>query len=232
MNGKELTTVRPRTRSEEKRLAITDAARKVFGREGFARTSIDAIAAEARVSTRTIYNHYESKDQLFASVIEESATQVANGQSEMIARHLTDVSDLERSLIDFGCAWVSTPFSAEFADHFAMVRQIGAEAAHVPRAALDAWQEAGPRRAHRALAAAFERLTREGQLHAVDGRRAARHFIQLAGSEVEDRSEFGAAPPDDREVRAAVAAGVEVFLYGYSPRKPLDPDVELTRARS
>ncbi|MFE4500936.1 TetR/AcrR family transcriptional regulator C-terminal domain-containing protein [Rhodococcus sp. NPDC056743] len=86
------------------------------------------------------------------------------------------------------------------------------------RAALDAWQEAGPRRAHRALAEAFERLARDGQLRTRDGRRAARHFIQLVGSEVEDRSEFGAVPLDDREVREAVTAGVDVFLHGYSPR--------------
>ncbi|NMM91728.1 hypothetical protein B2J88_46860 [Rhodococcus sp. SRB_17] len=217
VNSNNLTTTRPRTRSEEKRQAITDAARKAFGREGFARTSIDAIATEAGVSTRTIYNHYDGKDQLFASVIEESATQVANSQEEMIARYLTEVSDLAKSLVDFGCAWVSPQYSAEFSDHFAMVRQIGAEAVHVPRAALDAWQEAGPRRAHRALAEAFERLGRDGRLRTVDGHRAARHFIKLVGSEVKDRSEFGAVPLDDREVRAAVTAGVEVFLYGYSP---------------
>ncbi|WP_092808295.1 TetR/AcrR family transcriptional regulator [Rhodococcus globerulus] len=211
--------MRPRTRSEEKRQAVTDAARKVFGRDGFARTSIDAIASEAGVSTRTIYNHFEGKDQLFAFVIEESAGQVANSQEEMITRYLIDVSDVATSLIDLGCAWVSPPSSSEFSDHFAMVRQIDAEAAHVPRAALDAWQEAGPRRAHRALAEAFERLARDGQLRTGDGRRAARHFIQLVGSEVEDRSEFGAVPLGDQEVRAAVTAGVEVFLYGYSPRE-------------
>lgn len=218
MNSKDQTTTRPRTRSEEKRQAITEAARKVFGREGFARTSIDAIATEAGVSTRTIYNHFEGKDQLFASVIEESASQVADSLEEMITRHLTEVSDVATSLIDLGCAWVSPPSSSEFSDHFAMVRQINAEAAHVPRAALDAWQEAGPRRAHRALAEAFERFARDGQLRTGDGRRAARHFIRLVGSEVEDRSEFGAVPLDDREVREAVTAGVEVFLYGYSPR--------------
>ncbi|WP_424808421.1 TetR/AcrR family transcriptional regulator [Rhodococcus sp. 27YEA15] len=212
-------TPRPRTRSEEKRQAIVDAARKVFGREGFARTSIDAVATEAGVSTRTIYNHYAGKDQLFASVIEESATQVADSQEAMIAHHLTEVVDVAKSLTDFGCAWVSTPLSADFADHFAMVRQIGAEAAHVPRAALVAWRDAGPRRAHRALATAFERLARDGQLCTTDGPRAARHFIRLVGSEVEDRSEFGAVPLGAREVRAAVTAGVNVFLHGYSPKE-------------
>ncbi|HWN32249.1 MAG TPA: helix-turn-helix domain-containing protein, partial [Pseudonocardia sp.] len=43
-----------------KRDAIMTAARVVFGRESYLRTSIDAIPGEAGVSTRTIYNHFET----------------------------------------------------------------------------------------------------------------------------------------------------------------------------
>ena len=41
---------------ESRRAAIIDAASRVFAREGFAGTGIDAIASEAGVSRQTIYN--------------------------------------------------------------------------------------------------------------------------------------------------------------------------------
>ena len=42
---------------------------RLFLRDGYARTSVDAIAAEAGVSKRTIYNHYGDKESLFLSVV-------------------------------------------------------------------------------------------------------------------------------------------------------------------
>lgn len=57
----------------------------VFARDGYMRASVDAIAAEAGVSTRTIYNHFQDKAQLFQTVIQESATRVAEAQIAIIA---------------------------------------------------------------------------------------------------------------------------------------------------
>ncbi len=53
-----------------KQTCILDAAAAVFLREGFERASVDAIAAEADVSKRTIYNHFTDKRGLFLSVID------------------------------------------------------------------------------------------------------------------------------------------------------------------
>src|SRR5215216_6010695 len=48
---------------------ILSGARRVFLRDGFAAASTDAIAAEARVSKRTLYVYYPSKEELFADVM-------------------------------------------------------------------------------------------------------------------------------------------------------------------
>lgn len=58
-----------RPKDLEKRAAILAAAKSLFIRNAFARTSMDAIAAEAGVSKLTVYSHFGDKDNLFREVI-------------------------------------------------------------------------------------------------------------------------------------------------------------------
>jgi AcrR family transcriptional regulator len=203
----------PRGRAD-KREAITRAARVVFGRDGYARASIDAIAAEAGVSTRTIYNHFEGKEQLFASVLQASATQVADAFVENVARQLTGGTDLEHDLVAIGRALASQ--AIDFPEHFAMVRQINPETPHFPPDVLDAWQEAGPRRVEREVARRLEQLADQGRLRIADPSRAALHFIALTSAEITIRSYYGALPFTTKRTEEIVAAGVEAFLNGYA----------------
>ena len=50
------------------REAILDAAERVFIRVGFHDAKMAEIAAEASVSVGTLYNHFESKEVIFASI--------------------------------------------------------------------------------------------------------------------------------------------------------------------
>ena len=49
---------------------VLDAAYVLFRRKGYTRVSMDEIAAAATVTKRTLYYHFESKDQLLAAVLE------------------------------------------------------------------------------------------------------------------------------------------------------------------
>lgn len=218
MTSQDDTSAIPRRGRADKRDAIMRASRRVFGRDGYARTSIDAIAAEAGVSTRTIYNHFEGKEQLFSTALQDSATQVAEHLIRVLDHHLGDVTDLEGDLIALGRAWTSP--QVDFADHFAMVRQIQAEAPHFPRHVLEAWQQAGPRRAERVLAGRLRLLADRGLLRIDDEIRAARHFVLLVAAEVTQRSYFGAIPLDDAEITEIVTSGVRAFLHGHLPSPP------------
>jgi AcrR family transcriptional regulator len=51
------------------RQQIIDAAYELFWRAGFARSSMDGIAAHAGLTKRTIYSHFRSKDDLLAAVL-------------------------------------------------------------------------------------------------------------------------------------------------------------------
>jgi AcrR family transcriptional regulator len=213
MTGQDGERTRHRGGLTDKNRAILAGALSLFARDGYTRASIDAIAAKARVSTRTIYNHFEDKTQLFRAVIQESTTQVADAQIAIIDYHLRKVTDLEADLIEFGCA-LATPMN-EYADHFALVRQIDADAEHIPQEALDAWQEAGPRRVLRELARHMQRLADQEQLHVEDADRAAVHFMLLVQGAIPFHHGIGATR--EAEIDEIVTAGVHTFLHGYLP---------------
>ncbi|RFU85459.1 TetR/AcrR family transcriptional regulator [Streptomyces triticagri] len=202
---------RPRGGVLAKRRAILDAALTVFARDGYTRAGIDTIARTAEVSTRTVYNHFRDKAELFETVIQESATRVAEAQIALIGRHLGEITDLEQDLVAFGTDWISP--TEHYADHSALVRQVQAEVEHIPAAAVEAWQAAGPRRVQSELALRFGELTSRGLLHAPEPRRAARHFSLLVSAGA--ASVAGRAVPGE-SIEETVTAGVRAFLYGYA----------------
>lgn len=182
----------------------------MFARDGYARGSIDLIAAEAQVSSRTIYNHFQDKAGLFRAVIQDSAERVAAAQLEIVDRYLRKVTDLEADLVEFGIAW-RTPMP-DYAEHSALVRQVNAEAGHIPQGAIDAWQQAGPLAVRRALADRLAALAGEGHLQVDDPMRAALHFSLLISGA--NPSYLGARLTPE-EVTEAVTSGVHAFLSGY-----------------
>ena len=61
----------PARLTDRKRAAILDAAVVEFRQSGYEVTSMDRIAASAGVSKRTVYNHFPSKEALFAQILEQ-----------------------------------------------------------------------------------------------------------------------------------------------------------------
>lgn len=199
----------------DKRRAILSGALTVFARDGYTRAGIDAIAAAAGVSTRTIYNHFDDKAHLFEAVLRDSSTGVAETLLDLINEHLGPVQNaqaVEPALLELGMTWA--PHRKEHAEHFALVRQINAESAHLPRLATEAWYRTGPQRVRRELAYHLRRISDLGLLRIGDSDVAAYHFMLLTSA-----TNPLVYTPDlsDEEIRASVRAGVHAFLYGYLP---------------
>jgi TetR/AcrR family transcriptional regulator of autoinduction and epiphytic fitness len=57
--------------TDRKRAAVIGAAIEEFLAAGFDATSMDRIAARASVSKRTVYNHFPSKEALFAAILRQ-----------------------------------------------------------------------------------------------------------------------------------------------------------------
>lgn len=81
----------PRYRSERSHKAILDAALKLCLEQGFAKTSVDAIAKEAGVGKQTIYRWWPSK----AAVLVEAIDQLGASSTEF-----PDTGDIYADLRD------------------------------------------------------------------------------------------------------------------------------------
>lgn len=75
-----------------KRAAILFAARQLFAQNGVERTSMDAIAARAGVSKRTVYDYYGDKRWLLLGVIEEAGEAALTTLRQLVEQHLSAVA--------------------------------------------------------------------------------------------------------------------------------------------
>lgn len=204
-----------------KRDAIVSGGRAVFARDGYARASVDAIAAASGVSTRTIYKHFTDKQALFAAVIVASAGEVAEAEITLIHRHLAGVvaaADVEPALRAFATDWLDDAgaWLAGMPDavaHRALIGQVQAEAAHLGEEVVASWWRAGAGRVRAELAATLARWADAGLLSVPDAERAAVHLSRLASAL--PGAPAAQIPALERE--AWIAAGVAAFVRAYRP---------------
>jgi TetR/AcrR family transcriptional regulator, mexJK operon transcriptional repressor len=201
-----------RTGSPVKRAAIVRAALDVFVREGYARASVDAIAARAGVSKRTIYDYYGDKEQLFLSTLEETKQAQAEAFGELLDRTLGRVDDIGAALTLFGREFATE--IARSAERAAVMRLTIAEAAHFP-VLLERTATNGS--VQRALADRLAGLAGQGLLDVPDPMEAAEFLGLLVSGRVHNRSWYGAVELDDAEIAELVAGGVRIFLRAYAP---------------
>jgi AcrR family transcriptional regulator len=67
---------RRRLRAEERRESILDAANMVFGQRGYDTVRIDDVAAAAGISKALIYEHFRSKQELYAELMNRAALEM------------------------------------------------------------------------------------------------------------------------------------------------------------
>jgi TetR/AcrR family transcriptional regulator, mexJK operon transcriptional repressor len=203
---------RPPGGSEQKKAAIVLAARELFLRDGFERTSVDDIAELAGVSKRTIYNHYEDKRTLFLAVIHETYNLMMDAIYAIIDKHMTDVTDVVESLTGFGVESANLAFRS--IDRAAMIRLIITEASHFPELQRERMRSFSiTERLAQRLAGIAER----GLLDIPEPHEAADHLFALTFGQLNNRSLFGARPLADEDIRRMVEGGVRAFARAYRP---------------
>ena len=118
-------------RALAKRGQILDAARTLFLEQGFDVTSMDAITAAARVSKRTLYKYFASKEDLLGEMVHSMTL----GRAERSPVHIeclvvANPADLERVLLGIACAIVENHRTS---DYLRVVRIVIAEGIRYPQ---------------------------------------------------------------------------------------------------
>jgi len=90
-----------RRRKAERPQEILQAAFGEFSRNGYATTTLEAIAERAGVTKGTIYVYFENKEHLFISMVREVTKATLDTVHDMFASHDGSTADLLRAQFSF-----------------------------------------------------------------------------------------------------------------------------------
>lgn len=123
---------RQNTRAQRTRERIRAAALRLFLQQGYLATSIDAILAEASISSKeTLYRHYASKEELFVEVLGHLTLEQPGFSEKLVALPAPhDLLSLRQALTQLSRAILSMMSQPEY---LALVRIIIAEAPRFPQ---------------------------------------------------------------------------------------------------
>jgi TetR/AcrR family transcriptional regulator, mexJK operon transcriptional repressor len=204
---------RPRRGTEAARIdSLIAAATRVFLREGYGAASIDQVAHEAGISTRTIYERFKNKADLLAAVItrlveRDVVTVFASAELERM--------ELERALLTIGESIAGRARDPQAA---ALFRIVATEARRFPALAAK-MRDTSKARIDNAVANYFRGQVRRGKLLLSDPDRAARLFLQMVCAELHECLLFGSAEEISKlDFTAHLHQVVDLFLNGAMPR--------------
>jgi AcrR family transcriptional regulator len=187
--------------AEATRRAVLTAARSLFGRRGYAQTSVDEIAAAARVTKGAVYHHFAGKEALFRAVYDEV-------EAESQARAVS-AGDPDAPPIDQIVAKVNAYLDAALDEEIRQITLIDGPAMFglEPEGAAD--QQAAQAGVRMFIATAIER----GQLADLD----ADVLTEIVGGLAWLGGLLIARASDRDATRVALGKALDVMLRGLAP---------------
>jgi AcrR family transcriptional regulator len=91
------------------RKRILDAAYNEFRKKGYSRVGIDQIAAAAKITKRSLYYHFKSKDELLAAVLERQHERMTISFHELGKDVSNDAKKLIETLFTRLAEWGARP---------------------------------------------------------------------------------------------------------------------------
>jgi len=177
---------------------------------GFGAASMDSIANEAKVSKQTVYNHFGSKEELFAAMIRYWVDQKLTVFSE--AAKSGKPEDTLRAM------------AHQFLDHdageqrVAMYRILMAEAPRFPELG-EIFYKAGPAVVRKFAADYFAEQTARGTLKVENPQLAAEQFFSMLNG-CQLKAQLGIErPPSKQYIDAYVEHAVMLMMKAFSPTK-------------
>ena len=204
---------RPRRGTEAARSdSLMAAATRVFLRHGYGSASIDKVAREAGISTRTIYERFRNKADLLVSVITRL---VERDMATVFATAELDRLEVRQALLTIGETIAGRACDPEAG---ALFRIVAAEARRFP--ALAEKMRAGTKtRVVNAIATYFRGQIQKQNLSLADPERSAALFMQMVCAELHECLLFGSPEEISKlDFTAHLNQVVDIFLNGAAPR--------------
>jgi TetR/AcrR family transcriptional regulator, mexJK operon transcriptional repressor len=203
---------RPRRGTEAERIDnLIAVATQVFMRDGYGGSSIDKVAGEAGVSTRTIYERFKNKADLLGAVITRL---VERDMATILSPDELDRLEPRQALTVIGQAITGR---ACHPDSAALFRILAMEAQRFPELAAK-MRDNAKARLDNAVSGYLRGQIRRGALRLADPDRAASLFLQMMCGELHECLLFGSETDMAKlDFGAHVDLVVDIFLNGCSP---------------
>lgn len=192
-------------------------ASRSFLTDGYAATTMSAIAAELGGSKGTLWSYFPSKEALFAACLDHATM----AYRERLAQLLDPQGDLTPTLFLLAKNLLEKVTSPEA---LALHRLVTSEGMRFPEMAT-IFFEHGPRHTRLMIAAFLEQVMKRGLLRRADPEQAARNFIALVLSGSHQQmlmAQIDRIAPD--QIEADVAQALDCFIRAYAPGREEGPN--------
>jgi len=193
-----------------KKELVVDAGRKLFLREGFGATSMDAVALEAGVSKATVYSYFTSKEAFFAEIMEGMCRELGGNSLDGASR-----DSPAAFLKDVGLFGVRRLLQTL---DLAILRRVVAESQQFPALGETFWTT-GPRNIKEFVADYLREQHRRGTLYVPDADKSAMLFLGLTMGIYLLPLLLGIRkPPEEKEIHRDLEQVISGFLTTLAPR--------------
>lgn len=105
----------------EPKEAILRAAQVVFARHGYRQTAMAMVAEEARLSRQALYHHFDSKEALFAALVDLLHGEAISAAKDAAAKGGRDAADAVTQIVmayhrSFLASVAGSPFATELVE--------------------------------------------------------------------------------------------------------------------
>ena len=200
--------------SPRKSEMMLKAAQRLFAEAGYEAVSMDLVAKTAGVSKATLYAHFESKEKLFAEMLEAENGRIEDGDW-IPERFEGDAEDVLRCF--------ARGIARFFVDGrgLAVYRLFVTDLHRFPEL-VARFHAAGPMAMRARVACLLAQMAERGALAIDDPEIAADHLLSLVQGRLPFDRSIGLPPPREEEIDRRVDNAVRFFLRGYAPRGPGD----------
>jgi AcrR family transcriptional regulator len=184
------------------RAALVAAGRRLFGQHGFADTSVDDLAREARVTIGALYHHFPTKAALFETVFEQVHAELLAASARAVAGAADEIEFLMLGIEAF--------LDEVLKPDVQQIVIVDAPAV----LGLARFTELDERYAFAAISAALEAAAAAGKLRADDPGTLARLLLGA----MTRGAMLIAGSPEPQQTRHAVARVIRDLLAGLAAR--------------